>query len=154
MRTGTFRMDFALSDYLKRYYQRILTQLYDPMRLSRILENEIRAKGKKLTLSEYMGELYSSIWKELNTGVTIGPYRRILQREHLDRTTGLVLKPPAPTPDDVIAIIRYQLKQLDKNLKKYLAENPNSDLVTKAHVENCSDVISEALKAVYVKNSR
>jgi hypothetical protein len=26
--------------------------------------------------------------------------------------------------------------------------------VTKAHVENCSDVISEALKAVYVKNSR
>jgi hypothetical protein len=154
MQAGTFRLDFGLSDYLKRYYRRILTILFDPMRLGRIQENEIRIKEKKLTLSDYMGELYSSIWDEINSGAPIGPYRRILQRAYLAQVTGSILKPPAPLPDDVLAISRYQLKQLDKSLKGYFAKNPKADLVTKAHVENCSDIISEALKAVYVKNSK
>lgn len=152
MQTGTFRMDFALSDYLKQYYQRMLAMLYDPMRLGRIEENETRTKGKKLTLSDYMGELYSSIWEELNTEAPIGPYRRILQREYLNRVTELILSPKTPLPDDAIAISRYQLKHLDKALEGYLAKNSDADLVTKAHVENCSDIISEILKAVYVKN--
>ncbi len=154
MQEGTFRLDFGLSDFLKRYYNRILTILYDPMRLGRIQENEIRTKEKKLTLSDYMGELYSSIWEELDTGAPIGSYRRILQRAHLAQVTESILKPPAPLPDDVLAISRYQLKQLDKSLKGYLSKNPKADLVTKAHVEDCSDIIDEALKAVYVKNSK
>lgn len=154
MQAGTFRLDFALSDYLKRYYTRMLTILYDPLRLGRIQENEIRTKEKKLTLSDYMGELYSSIWEEVNIGAPIGPYRRILQRAYLTRVTGFILKPPAPIPDDVLAISRYQLKQLDKSLKGYISKNPKADLVTKAHVDNCSDMISEVLKAIYVKNSK
>jgi len=150
----TFRLDFSLSAILKRYYQSILRMLYDPMRLSRIQENEIRTTGKKLTLSSYMGELYGAVWSELESGEEIGPYRRILQREFLTKVTEFLLKPAAPTPGDVIAISRYQLKQLDRSLGAYLGNNPNANLVTKAHLENCSDVISEALKAVYVKNSK
>jgi hypothetical protein len=128
--------------------------LYDPMRLSRIQENEIRTTGKKLTLSGYMGELYGAIWSELDLGADIGLYRRILQREFLTKVSEFLLKPAAPTPDDVIAISRYQLKQLDRSLETYLENNPNADLVTRAHLENCSDVINEAIKAVYVKNSK
>lgn len=63
------------------------------------------------------------------------------------------LHPAAPTPDDVVAISRYQLKQLDESLGAYLGGHPNADLITRAHLDNCSDVINEALKAVYVKNS-
>jgi hypothetical protein len=147
-------MDFSLSDILKRFYQSILRMLYDPMRLSRIQENEIRTTGKRLTLSGYMGELYGAIWSELESGAEIGPYRRILQREFLTRVTEFLLNPPAPTPEDVVAISRYQLKQLDENLRAYLGNNPNADLVTKAHLDNCSDIINEALKAVYVKNMK
>lgn len=150
--SGTFRMDFSLSAILKRYYQSMLRMLYDPMRMSRIQENEIRTTGKKLTLSGYMGELYGAIWSELESGSEIDPYRRILQREFLTRVAEFLLKPAAPTPDDVIAISRYQLKQLDRSFETYLGNNPNADLVTRAHIENCSDVINETLKAVYVKN--
>jgi len=152
--SGTFRMDFSLSTILKRYYQRMLQMLYDPLRLSRIQENEIRTTGNKLSLSDYMGELYEAIWAEFGSGVDIGPYRRILQREYLNRVSGFLLNPPAPTPDDVVAICRYHLKQLDKNIEKYLTNHPKTDLVTKAHLQNCSDVINEALKAVYVKNAK
>jgi hypothetical protein len=43
---------------------------YDPMRLSRIQENEIRTTGEKLTLSGYMGELYGPIWITVPTSST------------------------------------------------------------------------------------
>jgi hypothetical protein len=152
--SGTFRMDFSLSELLKRYYQGMLRTLYDPMRLSRMQENEIRTTGKKLTLNDYMDELYMAIWSELESGEKIGPYRRILQREYLTRVTGFLLNPAAPTPDDVVAISRYQLKQLDESLGAYLGSHPDADLITRAHLDNCSDVINEALQAVYVKNSK
>lgn len=152
--SGTFRMDFSLSEILKRFYQSILRGLYDPMRLSRIQENEIRTTGKKLTLSGYMEELYRATWSELESGAEIGPYRRILQREFLTRVTEFLLNPAAPTPDDVVAISRYQLKQLDESLGAYLGSHPNADLITRAHLDNCSDIINETLKAVYVKNSK
>ncbi len=132
----------------------MLGMLYDPMRLSRIQENETRTTGKQLTVSDYMEELYEAVWSELGSGSKIGPYRRILQREFLTRVTEFLLKPAAPTPDDVVAISRFQLKQLEKNLNTYQADNPNTDLVTKAHLENCADVINEVLKAVYVKNGK
>jgi hypothetical protein len=152
--TGAFRLDFALSDYLKRYYKSMLGMLYDPLRLSRIQENEARTQGKKLTLSDYLGELHASIWEEIGKGAAISPYRRILQREYLGKVTEFILKPPAPTPDDVISIARYQLKKLDTEITDYLTKNLDADLATRAHLEGCSDSIHEALQAVFVKDAK
>ncbi len=151
---GKFTLDFSLSFYLKTYYQRILSMLYDPMRLHRLQDNEIRTEGKKLTLSEYLSELYTSIWQELGEGRPVSTFRRILQREYLNSVTKSVLKPPPPTPDDVIAVYRYQLKQLEKSIRDYLKKYPEADLMTHAHLENCSDIITETLKAVYTKSAK
>ncbi|MEW5902423.1 MAG: hypothetical protein AB1715_13240, partial [Acidobacteriota bacterium] len=109
-------------------------------------------KGKKLTLGDYMGELYTAIWMELEDGESISPYRRILQREYVVRATDLVLKAPPQASDDAISICRYQLKELDKSIKNYLAAQSGAGLETRAHLENCSDLIAETLKAVYIKN--
>ncbi|UCC40134.1 MAG: zinc-dependent metalloprotease [Candidatus Aminicenantes bacterium] len=149
---GRFRLDFSLANYLKTFYSSILRMLYDPMRLHRIQDNEMRTDGQKLTLGDYMSELYSAIWQEVREGKAVGNFRRILQREHLNRITGFVLKPPAPTPDDAIAIYRFQLKDLNKDIKEYLAKYPDSDPMTRAHLDNCSDIITETLKAVYTKS--
>jgi len=128
--------------------------LYDPMRLHRLQDNEIRTEGKKLTLSEYLSELYTSIWQELGEGKPVSTFRRILQREYLNSVTKAVLTPPPPTPDDVIAVYRYQLKQLEKSIRDYQKKYPNADLMTRAHLENCSDIITETLKAVYTKSAK
>jgi len=146
------RLDFSLADYLQNFYRIMVAALYDPMRLHRIQDNEMMAKGDKLTLGAFMGEIYAAIWQELKDGKSIGPYRRILQREYLARATDLVLKAPAQAPDDAIAISRHQLKELDKSIKTYLEAQTSVDLETRAHLENCTDLISETLKAVYIKN--
>ena len=146
------RLDFSLADYLQNFYRMMVAALYDPMRLHRIQDNEMMAKGEKLTLGTYMDELYAAAWQELKDGKSIGPFRRILQREYLARATDLVLKTPAQAPDDAISISRYQLKELDKSIKDYLAARSPVDLETRAHLENCLDQVSETLKAVYVRN--
>lgn len=146
------RLDFSLADYLQNFYRIMVAALYDPMRLHRIQDNEMMAKGDKLTLGAFMGEIYAAIWQELKDGKSIGPYRRILQREHVARATDLVLKAPAQAPDDAISICRHQLKELDKSIKDYLGAQTSVDLETRAHLENCTDLISETLKAVYIRD--
>jgi hypothetical protein len=148
---GRFRLDFSLAYYMKNFYQNILRMLYDPMRLHRIQDNEIRTTGRKLKLGDYMGELYAAIWQELKEGQAVSAYRRILQREYLNRVSDIVLKPSPATPDDMIAVCRFQLKKLDESIGKYMTANPNTDMMTQAHLEHCSDIIAETLKAVVTK---
>jgi len=148
---GRFRLDFSLAYFMEIFYQNILRMLYDPMRLHRIQDNEIRTEGKMLTLGDYMSELYTAIWQELEEGKPIGLYRRILQRQYLNRMSTFVLKPLPATPDDVVAVSRYQLKRLNESIETYLSANPDADLMTKAHLEDCSDIIAETLKAVVSK---
>jgi len=62
------------------------------------------------------------------------------------------LKAPAQAPDDAISICRHQLKELDKSIKDYLGAQTSVDLETRAHLENCTDLISETLKAVYIRD--
>jgi hypothetical protein len=57
-------------------------------------------------------------------------------------------------PDDVVSILRYQLKRLALEIKDYLNVNADADLATKAHLDSCSDNISGVLKAVYLKEGR
>jgi hypothetical protein len=136
---------------MKNFYQNILRMLYDPMRLHRIQDNEIRTTGRKLKLGDYMSELYAVIWQELREGQAVNAYRRILQKEFLNRVSDIVLKPPPATPDDMIAVCRFQLKKLDESIGKYMTANPDTDMMTQAHLEHCSDIIAETLKAVVTK---
>jgi len=145
---GEFRLDFSLAFHLKMSYQRILNLLYDPARLHRIQDNEMRTEGKKFTLENYLSELYSAIWEELETGEAIGSYRRILQREYLNTVTRSVLKPAPLASGDAIAVCRYQLKQLDRSIKDYLARYPEANLMTRSHLDSCSDIINETLKTI------
>jgi len=146
------RLNFSLADNLQAFYRSMIGQLYDPVRLHRIQDNEMMTRAKKLTPGDYMSELYAAIWQELKEGKGIGPYRRILQREYVTKATDLVLKAPAEAPDDALSICRHQLKELAADIKSYLGTQTAVDLETRAHLENCTDLISESLKAVYTKN--
>jgi hypothetical protein len=143
---GELRLDFSLAFYLRRSYQRILNLLYDPARLHRIQDNELRTKERKLTLEDYLSELHTAIWEELETGEAIGSYRRILQREYLNTVTRNILEPAPLASADALAICRHQLKQLDKNIADYLSRDPDVDLPTRSHLDSCSDIINETLK--------
>ena len=112
----------------------------------------MRSTGEKFTLDGYLGKLDEAVWQELEDKESIGTYRRVLQREYINRVKDCILNPSAAAPDDVNAICRYLLKKLDKRIQDYLSTKPDLDLATSAHLDNCSDLIDEVLKAVYVKN--
>lgn len=145
------RLDFSLSSYLEQFYRSILRSLYDPARLRRLQDNALLSKGKALNLSDFLAELQAAVWREVIKGEPVGPYRRILQQEWLTRVRQFILKPSPPLPDDAVTLFRYQLKQLGKSISDYLARYPELELMTRAHLENCSDLIAETLKAGYVK---
>ena len=148
---GSFRMDFSLSQYMKQYYKTIMKLLYDPLRLHRIQDNEIRARGKIFRLDDYLQELQNSVWKDIDKIKTPSIYQRILQREHLLCVQNVLLDPPLPMPEDAAAICRHQLKRLVQKLQILLKNGSQLDLMTQAHIENCLNIIYETLKASYTK---
>jgi hypothetical protein len=151
---GNLRMDFSLNQYIKQYDQNIIALLYDPLRLCRIQDNEIRSGGETFALENYLETLFRSIWRELKEGRNIGTQRRILQREYLTKVTNTLLKPSAVVPDDSQAVLRYQIKTLEKGIGDYLKTSPQADLMTRAHLEDCLNLVSDALKAVYLRNTK
>ena len=147
------RLDFSLSSYLEQFYRRIVRSLYDPARLHRLQDNALLSTGKALNLNDFLAELHSAIWREVIEGKPVSPYRRILQQECLARVSQFVLKPSPPLPNDAVTLFRYELKQLGKSIADYLAKYPELDLMTRAHLENCSDLAAATLKAGYSKSS-
>jgi hypothetical protein len=122
------------------------------MRLQRIQDNSLQAAEQSLPLSDFLGEVQAAIWQEVTEGKPISAYRRMLQREDLALVGRMLLHPPQPLPDDALTLFRYELKRLSKAIADWLAKSPQMDLMTRAHLENCADVIAETLKAGYTKD--
>ncbi|MCX6570619.1 MAG: zinc-dependent metalloprotease [Candidatus Aminicenantes bacterium] len=145
------RMDFSLSSYIQQSYRSILRSLYDPARLRRLQDNALLSAGKVLGLSEFLTGLHSAVWREVTEGKPVTLYRRILQQETLAQVRQALLKPSPSLPEDAAILFRYELKQLSKTLSAELSSHPELDLMTRAHLENCLDVIGQTLQAGYVK---
>jgi hypothetical protein len=138
---------------MEQFYRSIVRSLYDPARLHRLQDNALLSTGKALSLNDFLAELHSAIWREVIEGKLVSPYRRILQQECLARVSQFVLKPSPPLPNDAVTLFRYELKQLGKSIADYLAKYPELELMTRAHLENCSDLAAATLKAGYSKSS-
>jgi signal transduction histidine kinase len=151
---GGLRIDFSLIQFMKQYDQSILALLYDPLRLSRILENAWRTREKTLPLEGYLETIRRSIWAELEKGGSIGTLRRILQREHIAKLTGTLLKPSPAVPSDATALLRHELRTIEREITGFLATSRQADLVTRAHLEDCAIIIAETLKAADVRGAQ
>ncbi len=148
------RMDFSLSTYLQQCYRSILRSLYDPQRLRRLQDNALMSSDKVLGLSEFLTALHAAVWREVIEGKPVSTFRRFLQQESLAQVRQALLKPAPPLPEDAATLFRYELKQLGKSLSDDLAAHPDLDLMTKAHLESCLDLVTQTLQAGYVKPPR
>jgi hypothetical protein len=146
------RIDFSLDSQLKSFYKQILGSLYDPFRLQRIQDNESRTEEEPLTLIAYLDDLHACVWQDVKDMKVIGNHRAMLQKEFLSRVSGLLLKPSPSMPGLAVSICRHQLKGLDKSIRAYLHGKAGLDVATGAHLEDCSDIINETLKAVATKS--
>ncbi len=134
----------------------ILNTMLANARLGRLLEWEATAKaGDVYTVPQLFADVRAGIWGELNAAsVKVDVYRRGLQHAYVTmlRNKIVVTPPPAglpagfvipPTPPDVRALARQELKTLDGMLAA--AQKKTTDTVTRAHLDDLRHEIDETL---------
>ncbi len=145
------RMEFSLTFYLRQCYRTILQSLYDPSRLRRLQDMALLSSGKVLGLEEFLSRVHAAVWRDVAEGKPVGAARRLLQQESLALVRQALLKPAPSLPEDAAVLFRHELKELGRGLADDLARHPELDLMSRAHLENCLDLVQQTLQAGYVK---
>jgi hypothetical protein len=124
----------------------LLAQLTSDGVASRLLDSVGKLPpGEAFPVSELYARLRADIWSELAAAADIAPARRELQREHLNRIAGQILRPTAARAD-TRSLMRAEALALQKNLKA-AAARPQWNAEVRAHLQDSLDLLSEALAA-------
>ena len=142
----------------------ILSTLMSDDRMARLVEYEaLPGATSTYPLGEYLGDLRSGIWSELrSSSVRIDAYRRGLQRSYVELVAAKLAAPAPSTPrvsssaqtgqaitapsrgsTDVKAMLRMELRTLDRDLAA--AQGKAADAMTRAHLAEARWQIERAL---------
>ena len=113
----------------------------------RLLESQekVADPSKLLKLSDVYDTLQNAIWSELKSGGDISSLRRNLQREHLKRVSGTLLRASGNSPADARSLQRENAVQLQSMLRGAQARPMSKE--AKAHLAESLNTLTEALKA-------
>jgi hypothetical protein len=145
---GPVATDFSLTQTLLDGQRAVLGQLMSDGVAARILDSEPKADkpGEAFRLSELYGRVSKVVWSELAGGANIPAQRRELQREHVNRLSGLLLRPSALSRADARSLLRAEARTLRGQL---LAAEKRGGLnaETRAHLLDAADTLGLALDA-------
>jgi hypothetical protein len=126
--------------------------LFHPLVLSRILDSEVKVTppAEPFSLGLLFTELQDSIWAETKApgdSLNINSYRRSLQRAHLRKMVGMVVR-DSSVPEDAETLSRQGLISLRGQLQSALNKpGIKMSVETRAHLSESVARIDEALKA-------
>ncbi len=145
----TSRIDYPVHDVVLGIQTRTLDRLYDPIRLSRLLDLELYAgpDEQPFTMEELFTGAREAIWAELEAGSDINGFRRGLQRAHLDTLIALVLESGQGLPQDAVTLARHDLVQLGSAIAGGM-DNASLTTTTQAHLRESLARINVALAAI------
>jgi hypothetical protein len=140
--------DISIATAVLNVQKAVLDQLLSDPVAARLLDSQekVADRSKLLKLSDLYDTLQSSIWSELKSGRDITAMRRNLQRDHLRRVAGMVLRSSPTTPADARALAREDAIELQGQIRDALAKGGQSK-EARAHLRESLDTLSEALKA-------
>jgi hypothetical protein len=145
------RQDVPIHQVILSLQRQVLDRIFLPTVLSRIQDSELRVAppAEPFTLGLLFTEIQDSIWAETKNSaapVNINSYRRSLQREHLRKMIGMVLR-DAAVPEDARTLARQSLVTLRGQLQRTVARpGLNTSLEVRAHLNESIARIDEALK--------
>jgi hypothetical protein len=139
---------FSLSTQVATLQRTVLDQLMSDAVAARLVDFEGHAVDPKqaFRLSELYDTLNAAVWSELKSGRDITPLRRNLQREHLRRMSGALLRPAPATPADARALQRENARALLAQIKAAQAK-PAFSKEARAHLAESANTLDEALRA-------
>lgn len=136
----------------------VLNSLVDPQRIARLIEYEVRSENSYSPF-DFMDDVRSAIWTELDSNSPIDVYRRNLQRAYIERMEYLMTGelPDIPSQfreflgwtqvnvsqSDIRPIAREQLEELLSDVER--AESRVSDRATRVHLADSAIRINEIL---------
>jgi hypothetical protein len=145
------RQDVPIHQVVFNLQRQVLDRIFLPTVLARIQDSELRvsAPTQPFTLGLLFSEVQDSIWDETkNPGmsVNINSHRRSLQREHLRKMIGMVLR-DAAVPEDARTLARQSLVTIRGQLQRTVAKpGLSTSLEVRAHLNESIARIDEALK--------
>lgn len=146
---GQVATEFAIPQRVLAVQRALLGQLMGDTVAARIVDNQTTSGAPRngaFQLSELYGRLDRDIWSELASGGDIAPARRELQREHLNRIAGLLLRPGAASRVDTRSLVRVQAQGLLTRINATLKRN-SLGADTRAHLQDSADTLNQALSA-------
>ena len=144
---ATVNPDASISGAVLALQRSSLDRLMADGVAARVLDapSKMSQPQQALALSELYDTLQNAIWSELQSGSDIDPMRRNLQREYLRRVVNALIRPAATTPADSKSLMRANAQQLQQQIRSALAKPATK--VTRAHLSESLDLLTEALKA-------
>lgn len=127
-------LDYPIHQYALRYQRVALDRLYDPVTLSRLVNNlpKYPEGAEKYTMYDMFTQVRQSIWKELASGANPNSFRRQLQLVHLNQLIEIYLAKAGRYPFDAYSLAASDLNTLESSVKQ--AQNSSGiDGMTKAH---------------------
>jgi hypothetical protein len=138
--------DFSLDAFVTQLRKTLLSQLMSDGVANRLLDSVAKMPpGEAFSLAELYTRLRSEVWSELASASDITPSRREIQRDHLNRIAGQLLRATSSRAD-TRSLIRTEALALQKSLRAAVAKASGS-AETRAHLQDSMDLLTEALAA-------
>ncbi|HPU51666.1 MAG TPA: zinc-dependent metalloprotease, partial [Burkholderiaceae bacterium] len=134
--------------------RRVLDRLMGDTVLARIQESEstLAQSGDRLRLPELFDTLHGAIWQELGSRADIGAARRMLQREHVRKLIGLLVRPATSVPADARSLARADALVLADQVSAALRGRQLSR-EARAHLDETLASLRDALKASLIRST-
>ncbi len=135
----TYRPRFP--NYVSDVQERVLNTLLDADVMNKIVGNELTYGKLALPVSEYIGAIHKSVWKELKGGnAAIDIYRRNLQKTYIGAISDVLRSTdPLQTENDIVSVLKGDLKTVKSEINAILPRV--TDAYTKAHLMDILDRI-------------
>ncbi len=143
---GSQGTDFSFAAQVFDVQRAVLAQLMSDSVAVRLLDSEDKSPQDALRLSELYRRLNGAVWSELSAGGDIASLRRELQREHVNRLAGLLLRPTSLSRADARSLMRSQTQALLERVQAAARRGGLSE-EAKAHLQDSADTLSQALSA-------
>jgi len=141
------RHDVAVEQLASRYQYATIVRMFDPVTLQRLDDMQFKyGVGKTMDISDLFTWMQSAVYDDVShpKGGNIPLVRRDLQRIYASLLSQLAARPEPGTPQDAVALARYELNALHDQIRRSLSAN-SLDLITKAHLASLDDDVERTL---------
>jgi hypothetical protein len=138
--------DFSPATAVLELQRGLLGQLMSDTVAGRLLDSEAKAPKDALRLRELYARLSEAVWSELAGGGEIAASRRELQREHVNKLAGMLLRPSSLSRADARGLVRAEAQGLLARIEAAGRRAPRGS-EARAHLMDSADTLSQALAA-------